>query len=586
MKKLLGSRLSIFDNGNNNVLATLARSDFPPYGIDFPGGEATGQHLGLNHFIPPHIDSSSVDISKGLNYASAGAGILDETGYILGQRITMDQQLDNHFATIIKLAATNGSNIFDHLSKCLYAVNIGSNDYLNNYYTPGYLTRLFYTPEQYAALLIDRYTGQLKSQDAADQQGSGSRLRDHLLSDGADCRILVVPGVSYVVLKFQLDPRSGRADSGRFPVAGVVHGLGSSKPQVPCFFIFGDSLSDSGNNNGLQTLAKANFLPYGIDFPDGPTGRFTNGRTTVDLIGDLMGLENYILPFSNASGQQILQGVNYASGSAGIRNETGQHVGGRIALEIQLQNHQETIRKISEQLGEDAANDHLNSCLYSTYIGSNDYMLNYFGSGSSATREHTPEEFTNDLIDRYSAHLQELHEYGARKIAIFGLGPLGCLPIYQFSGGCNEDVNNAIQFFNSQLRILVDQLNHIFPDARHIFVNTFSIVSPNLSSLGLGILNTPCCGVGQLYCLPLSVPCKNRNGYAYWDNAHPTEAANKVLATRAYNAQHPNDTYPMDISHLVQSNGQDTYSHGVVMQIGFRGSIVLHLMLCAISVIV
>ncbi|GAB2212433.1 hypothetical protein Droror1_Dr00020399 [Drosera rotundifolia] len=106
----------------------------------------------------------------------------------------------------------------------------------------------------------------------------------------------------------------------------LVHGLGSAQPQVPCFFIFGDSLSDSGNNNGLQTLAKANFLPYGIDFPDGPTGRFTNGRTTVDLIGDLMGLENYILPFSNASGQQILQGVNYASGSAGIRNETGQHV--------------------------------------------------------------------------------------------------------------------------------------------------------------------------------------------------------------------------------------------------------------------
>ncbi|GAB2212753.1 hypothetical protein Droror1_Dr00020737 [Drosera rotundifolia] len=157
--------------------------------------------------------------------------------------------------------------------------------------------------------------------------------------------------------------------------------------------------------------------------------------------------------------------------------------GGGIALEIQSQNHQETIRKISEQIGEDAANDHLNSCLYSTYIGSNDYMLNYFGSGSSATREHTPEEFTNDLMDRYSAHLQELHKYGARKIAIFGLSPLGCLPIYQFSGGCNEDVNNAIQFFNSQLRILVDQLNHMFPDARHIFVNTFSIVFSNLSSL-------------------------------------------------------------------------------------------------------
>lgn len=59
----------------------------------------------------------------------------------------------------------------------------------------------------------------------------------------------------------------------------------SAEPQVPCFFIFGDSLADNGNNNKLPTVAKVNYLPYGIDFPDGPTGRFTNGRTTVDILG-------------------------------------------------------------------------------------------------------------------------------------------------------------------------------------------------------------------------------------------------------------------------------------------------------------
>ena len=60
-----------------------------------------------------------------------------------------------------------------------------------------------------------------------------------------------------------------------------VHG----KPQVPCYFIFGDSLADNGNNNLLQTEAKVNYQPYGIDFPNGPTGRFTNGLNTVDIIG-------------------------------------------------------------------------------------------------------------------------------------------------------------------------------------------------------------------------------------------------------------------------------------------------------------
>ncbi|KAL6292584.1 hypothetical protein ACE6H2_000726 [Prunus campanulata] len=59
---------------------------------------------------------------------------------------------------------------------------------------------------------------------------------------------------------------------------------GAAQPQVPCYFIFGDSLSDNGNNNRLLTTAKANFPPFGIDFPRGPTGRFSNGRNLVDVV--------------------------------------------------------------------------------------------------------------------------------------------------------------------------------------------------------------------------------------------------------------------------------------------------------------
>ncbi|VAH79287.1 unnamed protein product [Triticum turgidum subsp. durum] len=46
-------------------------------------------------------------------------------------------------------------------------------------------------------------------------------------------------------------------------------------PQVPCYFVFGDSLVDNGNNNDIASLARANYPPYGIDFPGGATGRFT-----------------------------------------------------------------------------------------------------------------------------------------------------------------------------------------------------------------------------------------------------------------------------------------------------------------------
>ena len=54
---------------------------------------------------------------------------------------------------------------------------------------------------------------------------------------------------------------------------------------VPAIFVFGDSLVDVGNNNFLRSVARANYYPYGIDFLSGPTGRFSNGRTVIDMFG-------------------------------------------------------------------------------------------------------------------------------------------------------------------------------------------------------------------------------------------------------------------------------------------------------------
>ena len=54
----------------------------------------------------------------------------------------------------------------------------------------------------------------------------------------------------------------------------------------PAFFIFGDSLVDCGNNDYITlSLAKANLLPNGIDFPSRfATGRFCNGKTSFDVL--------------------------------------------------------------------------------------------------------------------------------------------------------------------------------------------------------------------------------------------------------------------------------------------------------------
>lgn len=53
----------------------------------------------------------------------------------------------------------------------------------------------------------------------------------------------------------------------------------------PPLFVFGDSLVDVGNNKFVPfSIVRDDFYPNGVDFVDGPTGRFTNGRTVADIL--------------------------------------------------------------------------------------------------------------------------------------------------------------------------------------------------------------------------------------------------------------------------------------------------------------
>jgi len=99
-------------------------------------------------------------------------------------------------------------------------------------------------------------------------------------------------------------------------------------------FIFGDSLSDVGNNKYLsRSLAQASLPWYGIDFGNGlPNGRFTNGRTVADIIGDQTGLPRppAFLDPSLTADIILENGVNYASGGGGILNETGSYFNSKV----------------------------------------------------------------------------------------------------------------------------------------------------------------------------------------------------------------------------------------------------------------
>ncbi|KAM7251749.1 hypothetical protein ACFE04_023632 [Oxalis oulophora] len=57
---------SLVDNGNNNYLATTARADSPPYGIDYPTGRATGRFS--NGFNIPDLISCVSSVNSHAGY--------------------------------------------------------------------------------------------------------------------------------------------------------------------------------------------------------------------------------------------------------------------------------------------------------------------------------------------------------------------------------------------------------------------------------------------------------------------------------------------------------------------------------------
>ncbi|XP_051133598.1 GDSL esterase/lipase At5g45670-like [Andrographis paniculata] len=267
---------------------------------------------------------------------------------------------------------------------------------------------------------------------------------------------------------------------------------GKVTEKVPCIFFFGDSLTDNGNNNYLATLAKVNYWPYGIDYPDGPTGRYSNGRNAPDFIAELLGFEKAIPPFATARGPEICKGVNYASGGSGILDQTGRLQGGRIPLDRQVLNHGMTASRVAWMMrNASKAREHLGRCLYSVNMGSNDYINNYFLPQLYPTQaRYSPAQFAAHLCAHYSRQLRALYSQGARRVVIYAVGQVGCIPQFmsttkhkvrkhhhQNATSCVLLYNKDAELFNHRLVHLVDSLNRDHPDANFILINTTSITS-------------------------------------------------------------------------------------------------------------
>lgn len=325
-----------------------------------------------------------------------------------------------------------------------------------------------------------------------------------------------------------------------------IHGgisMAAEKPRT-LFFLFGDSLIDVGNNNHLKyCLARADFPWYGIDYNSGiPTGRFTNGRTIPDIISAKLGLDSspaYLSLSKKAENTVMLNGVNYASGGAGILNETGFLFIQKIPFDKQIDNFQATKEALTTTMDAVAAENLLNEAIYFVVIGSNDYINNYLlPVNVTNAQQNTPRQFTRLLITSLRRQFKRIYRLGARKILFNGIAPLGCIPAQRVKNGglCLENVNRWVKMFNVSIKKLLRELNSKLPGINITYLDTynnFMELIQNSTAYGFTVSDTPCCAIetdfGE-FCLPNSQVCADHSKYVFWDAFHPTDAANVVLA--------------------------------------------------------
>ncbi|EFJ38217.1 hypothetical protein SELMODRAFT_403122 [Selaginella moellendorffii] len=338
----------------------------------------------------------------------------------------------------------------------------------------------------------------------------------------------------------------------------------AAEAQQVAQFIFGDSLVDSGNNDYILSIARANFFPNGIDTQNRvATGRFCNGLLISDFVSQFLGAQP-VLPFldPSARGRDLLRGSNFASAGAGIVADTGSIFLRRITMPEQIGLFQRYQSQVSSLIGPQATGRLIANSLVSVTVGGNDYINNYLLPGSARRAQLSPFQFNSLLVSTLRDQLQQISNLGARKIVVSNMGPIGCIPSQKSmrppSGLCLPDLQQYAQHFNSLLRPMLSQLTQQNPGSVFLYSNGYDMlmdIMANGGSYGLSNVRDACCGQGAFngnaICTGASTLCADRSSFLWWDPYHPTEAVNKIITDRLLDGP-PSDISPMNLRQVLR----------------------------------
>ncbi|WP_392534905.1 SGNH/GDSL hydrolase family protein [Nostoc sp. C117] len=298
-----------------------------------------------------------------------------------------------------------------------------------------------------------------------------------------------VVAAGFVLFSFMLSPKASAASFSNF-------------------FVFGDSLSDTGN----VFAATGGLIDPTTAFPKNPPyfqGRFSNNRVWVDYLGNELGLKPTPYLISNPAIPN--QGLNFAVGGA----SSGQ--GNAVVPSAPLPGVLRQVGLLTQPVVQ--ANQKLDpNALYAVWGGANDYV---FGQATNATQ----------TVKNLSDAIGLLASSGAKNILVFNLPDLGKIPLALATG----QSNNLTALTNDHNQKLAEELDKFSnnPNLNLISVDVSSVfnqIQANPGEFGFKNVTSPCV-VGNFQTI-ISV-CSQPNDYLFFDSVHPTTNAHKLIADAA-----------------------------------------------------
>jgi thermolabile hemolysin len=262
-----------------------------------------------------------------------------------------------------------------------------------------------------------------------------------------------------------------------FVVAVWIHSL-QSAPSVRNLYVFGDSLSDTGNVFESTQGAQPPNPPY-------YQGRYSNGPVWVEYLAADLALQ-----------QQQITNTAYGGATTGSDRNNG-------VPSVLTQVQQVSKTQLNPQ------------DLYILWAGANDYL-------TGTTNPTIP-------VENLSKAITTLVNTGARKILVANLPDLGNLPATR-----NEPYAKALSSItsahNQALAKVLQQLEQQ-TQAKILTLDTHKLYEEAIKNPAkFGFTNVTSA------CVNGSAICQNPDQFLFWDGIHPTAATHRILGEQAFAA--------------------------------------------------